>query len=187
MFERSMQDLHSEYKEEFSQIFQIQDDIGVVLRLHLLTEQVVENFICAVCNQPNMFWFIEGKNESKITVSYDHKLKIAKTLGLPDAVYKVFQRLNTMRNKLAHRIGHGTIDSGALEGLMDVVKNEIEPKMGTPLSKTWWLDFNELGEIKSQLFFVDAESDCGKLALLVRYTFIYFIVTAFDKFGRTQN
>ena len=174
LFENFMKNFYLEYNEFISQNVNSRDDTGVVLRLHLLSEQVIENFICAKCNQPNMFWFIEKSKKEKITISYDHKLKMAKTLGLPDAIYKVFARLNKMRNMLAHRVGDVTLNMSIFEGLSDIVKNEIEPKMPFPLDNTGLGTHNELWENnKTDLMFSNASSECKKLIIIFHYTIFY--------------
>jgi len=92
------------------------DEIGVVLRMHLVTESFLEAFICAAVNNANMF-STEPSDKVVLRLNYQSKLGLALKLGLPLPAYKAMERLNTVRNKLAHRIDNGLIDEALLESL----------------------------------------------------------------------
>ena len=86
-----------------------------------------------------MFWFQEKGNseEQKITISFDHKLKMAKSLKLPDWGYNIFANVNTIRNRLAHRI-NGQIDYTRLESILSFIKSDVEPLI--PFHKHFWIN-----------------------------------------------
>jgi len=98
------------------------DDIGVVLRMHLVTESFLEAFICAAVNNADMF-STEPADKVVLRLNYQSKLGMALKLGLPLPAYKAMERLNTMRNKLAHRIDNELIDESVLESLSTHAKS----------------------------------------------------------------
>ncbi|MFC2541171.1 hypothetical protein [Neisseria sicca] len=128
MFDRLYLQLFQENKEILDQIRDTNDEIGTVLRIHLICEQFLEIYICSICNQEKLFCFQEKANseEQKITISFDHKLKMAKSLKLPDWGYNIFVNVNTIRNRLAHRI-NGQIDYSRLESILSFIKSDVEP------------------------------------------------------------
>ncbi|HIC4093196.1 TPA: hypothetical protein ACW4YN_000833, partial [Salmonella enterica] len=63
--------LNEQTWERLSSIMQSEDDIGVVLRLHLVTEKIIEAWCCAASNNVNFF---DGFGEN-LTMSYAAKLK----------------------------------------------------------------------------------------------------------------
>ena len=70
--------LNEQTWERLSSIMQSEDDIGVVLRLHLVTEKIIEAWCCAASNNVNFF---DGFGEN-LTMSYAAKLKLATNFGL---------------------------------------------------------------------------------------------------------
>lgn len=98
------------------------DEIGVVLRMHLVTESFLEAFICAAVNNADMF-STESTDKVVLRLNYQSKLGLALKLGLPLPAYKAMERLNTMRNKLAHRIENELIDEAVLESLSTYAKS----------------------------------------------------------------
>jgi len=98
------------------------DEIGVVLRMHLVTESFLEAFISAAVNNVDMF-SAEPTDKVILRLNYQSKLGLALKLGLPLPAYKAMDRLNTMRNKLAHRIDNELIDESVLESLSTHVKS----------------------------------------------------------------
>lgn len=149
------------------------DEIGAVLRIHLICEQFLELYICSICNQEKMFWFQEkeDKEEQKITISFDHKLKMAKTLGLPDWGYKIFTNVNKIRNRLAHRVGQ-QIDQGKFESIQNTVKSDIEPLQifNIPLEQVGIATQSETGQISSKLDWDECSTPHQKLLMYIYYT-----------------
>ena len=149
------------------------DEIGAVLRIHLICEQFLELYICSICNQEKMFWFQEKKDkeEQKITISFDHKLKMAKTLGLPDWGYKIFTNVNTIRNRLAHRVGQ-QIDQGKFESIQNTVKSDIEPLQifNVPLEQVGITTYSETGKMSSKLDWDECSTPHQELLMYIYYT-----------------
>ncbi|MBJ7826048.1 hypothetical protein E0W50_05375, partial [Neisseria meningitidis] len=73
-----------------------QDEIGSILRTHFIFERILEAWIYAKCNKEDFF------NDTQI--GFRTKLKIARNLGLFSEVYDIGERLNKIRNTIAHHV-----------------------------------------------------------------------------------
>lgn len=124
--------------ERLSSMMKSEDDIGVVLRLHLVTEKILEAWCCAASNNQNFF---DGFGES-LTMSYAAKLKLASNFGLNEFSYQEFKEINRIRNARSHQIDNSQITD-----------QEIH-KMITHISKG---GRKELIESKNFGMFVDGE------------------------------
>ncbi|MDG2941163.1 hypothetical protein [Exercitatus varius] len=80
---------------------QTEDIIGTVLRLHLFCEKTIEAYICGMCNQEQLLGYNLSNND-KFIIDFSIKLKMAKSIGLPQKLYKVLSKLNLIRNAIAH-------------------------------------------------------------------------------------
>ncbi|WP_455810772.1 hypothetical protein [Pseudomonas graminis] len=98
------------------------DDIGVALRLHLITENFLEAFICASIGKENLF---DPKPNSgrPFKLNYFKKLELAEKFGLPIQSFRVLDKFNSLRNDLAHKITTETIDKNLIASLADLVRN----------------------------------------------------------------
>lgn len=94
-----------------------EDDIGAILRIHLMTEKLVESWICAACNQADFF----GKGEDRIKIDYDEKIKIAKNLSFPSALYNALKTINKIRNDAAHLHNFSGIPNNKIDSLKDTL------------------------------------------------------------------
>lgn len=99
-----------------------EDDIGVVLRLHLITENYLEAFICAAIGLENLF-DTEPSIGKPFKLNYYKKLELASKLGLPEASFKALDKLNYLRNQLAHRIQSDLIDDAIISSLSTHIRN----------------------------------------------------------------
>ena len=109
------------------------DDVGVVLRMHLVTESFLEAFICSAIGKSELF---SADPDDRITLklNYHSKLGLARKLGLPIPAYRALEKLNGMRNKLAHRIEQDFITDSILESLEVQVRN-IDVGISHPLEE----------------------------------------------------
>ncbi|MDH1499314.1 hypothetical protein [Comamonas terrigena] len=111
------------------QAAETEDDIGAVLRCHLLTEKF-------------LIWFLETKLSKELRVyikeprEFGGKLSLAVALGLPLEFAAVAKQLNNVRNDLAHR--PSGLDPSQVEQLgrmvegLKAIDSSIEP-----LAKCW--------------------------------------------------
>ena len=111
--------------------FESEDDIGVVLRIHLITEAFLEAFICAAVGNEKIF--DNSKSDAIFfKLNYHSKLGLAYKLGLPVPAYKVLEKLNSLRNKLAHRIDEVIISDNVIATMANFTK-EIDGDKSFPL------------------------------------------------------
>ncbi|EAA9297864.1 hypothetical protein ADQ49_26415 [Salmonella enterica subsp. enterica] len=96
--------------------------LSSVLLTHLCCENIAEGWICAHCNNLNLF----DDEDSKIRVDFYSKIKIAKNLKLPKSAYNFFKTINRLRNGLAHQTpGQKTLEipDSTINSLSDNLKN----------------------------------------------------------------
>lgn len=95
-----------------------EDDIGVVLRGHLLTERLIETWCCAASGNKNFF---DGFGEN-ITLSYLAKLKLAFNFGLSEFSYNELKKINKIRNNGAHKPDDTLLTDENINGLIELIK-----------------------------------------------------------------
>ncbi len=105
--------------ERMASTMESEDDIGVVLRLHLVTEKCIEAWCCAASNNANFF---EGFGES-LTMSYAAKLKLASNFGLNDFSYKELKEINRIRNARSHQIDNAQITDQEIQKLITLISS----------------------------------------------------------------
>lgn len=96
-----------------------EDDIGVVLRVHLITEQMIEAFCCAASGNAKFF---EGFGES-LTMSYAAKLKLASNFGLNKHSYDELKYVNKVRNARAHKIDNAALTEKEVSDLLKLIRS----------------------------------------------------------------
>lgn len=98
-----------------------EDEIGCVLRLHLLIEQLL-SFYLSEKRQGEIKTYVKEPRE------FSQKLALATAFGLPLPISAVAYHINGIRNKLAHRL-HEPLGKGDVEQLTRLVNrmSEIEP------------------------------------------------------------
>ena len=154
------------------------DEIGAVLRIHLICEHFLEIYICHICNQEKMFWFQEkNKEEQKITISFDHKLKMAKTLGLPEWNYKILENLNTIRNRLDHRIGQQVCQK-KIESIKTTIKSDIEPLgiLDVSLEEFGIETYSDTGQSSFKLTLNNCSKPHQELVIYIYYTLMATVI-----------
>ncbi|MEQ5709909.1 hypothetical protein ABN327_20030 [Providencia huaxiensis] len=96
-----------------------EDDIGTVLRIHFLSEQLADAWICAACNAENFF----GEGNFSVRINCSDKFKLARNLGLPDPIYSCLKIINKIRNNIAHGNGEIAIPTDAIEKMVGLLKS----------------------------------------------------------------
>lgn len=102
-----------------SAMMKSEDDIGVVLRLHLLTEKIIEAWCCSASNNSRFF---DGFGES-LTMSYAAKLKLASNFGLNEFSYLEFKEINKIRNARSHQIDSPQITDKEIQKMLSLISN----------------------------------------------------------------
>lgn len=112
------------------QAAETEDDIGAVLRCHLLTEKF-------------LIWFLDTKLSKQLRVyikeprEFGGKLSLAVALGLPLPFAAVAKQLNNIRNDLAHR--PSGLDPSQVEQLGREVEGlkAVDPSIDKPITEHW--------------------------------------------------
>lgn len=105
--------LHLGQAEKFLAACETEDDIGVVLRLHLLLEKDLEAWcVCATGNEHIFKGF--GEN---LSLDFAAKAQIAHNFGLSQDLHKVIKRFNKVRNVRAHQVENFSITNSEIESL----------------------------------------------------------------------
>ncbi|WP_272577019.1 MULTISPECIES: hypothetical protein [unclassified Providencia] len=100
------------------QAIRTEDDIGAVLRIHLLSEKLAEAWICAACDADNFF----GEGNYSVRINCSDKFKLARNLGVPDELYSSLKMINSLRNNLAHGSGHNLVSDESINKLVNLLK-----------------------------------------------------------------
>ena len=90
-----------------------EDEVGCVLRIHLMAENVLVNYIDAVKNPETEKYL--GKMRD-----YGVKMAVAAALGMPKSILQVLFHVNRIRNDFAHR-GASNLDAGDVQNLQRFV------------------------------------------------------------------
>lgn len=102
-----------------ARMLQSEDDIGIVLRAHLITENMIEAWCCASTNNESLF---EGFGEN-LTMTYAAKLQLASNLGLNQFSVAELKRINKIRNARSHQIDNTQITDAEIQSLMTLIRN----------------------------------------------------------------
>jgi hypothetical protein len=81
--------------DEFYQILLKEDDLGVVIRVHIIFEQLLNEFI-------DYFIPLSGKLD-EVKLSYYQKIRLAVLCGLKKENINCYQTLGKIRNQFAHK------------------------------------------------------------------------------------
>jgi len=142
------------------------DDLGVVLRMHLITESFLEAFICSAFQKKDLFE-IESKEGKAFKLNYFKKLELATKLGLPLSTYKALDKLNVLRNSLAHKIDNDFIGNSVIESLAFHVKS-IGGEDKVSLAEEGAEFFNKDGSKRATYHFNDSKTpNRVKLMILI--------------------
>lgn len=109
--------------EKFAPLLSINDEASVLLRLSLLIENFLEVFINNV-RKPDTEKFVKPSRY------FTPKLKICVALGLPLSIANSLVKLNSIRNKFAHKIDYSMTSEDYLDiersvNIIDI--NEVNP------------------------------------------------------------
>lgn len=103
--------------QRIERLVNTEDDIGLILRAHLITEAMIEAFCCAVVDNQNLF---DGFGEN-ITMTYAAKIQLASNLGLNEHSVAELKRLNKIRNVRSHQIDNAEITDAEIDSLRSFI------------------------------------------------------------------
>lgn len=140
------------------------DDLGVVLRLHLVTENYLEAFICAAIGKEDLF-DTEPSEGKAFKLNYYKKLELASKFGLPISSFKAFDKLNSLRNSVAHRIQTDFIDDAVIASLTSHVTS-IDGNTDSPLVEQSAEFFNGDGSSR-ELHHLNSNNSPNRIKLMI--------------------
>lgn len=145
---------------------QSDDDTGTALRLHLLCERMVEAWICACSDCPELF----GSERNRVLIECNAKIAMAGNLGIPSELIKALKTFNSLRNDLAHNPSLQEIPDSRIQSLKDTLNeyfklHPVEPSLGS--SKVGI--FDESGKLTDEVS-LDSDSSKNRLKLLLLFS-----------------
>ncbi|AUV26652.1 hypothetical protein HV265_08775 [Citrobacter sp. RHBSTW-00678] len=144
------------------QIMSTTDNIGAVLRSHLICEQLAEAWVCGICNNENVF----GTADDRVKIECNAKLKVARNLGLPIPLYNAMKRLNTLRNLFAHT-HQADISDNVIASITDNIRSMSPDRTLVGLADPEIEIYDEDGSVQGRhLFSSTATPGRIKLAVL---------------------
>ncbi|MFH8134196.1 hypothetical protein ABU178_08415 [Pantoea osteomyelitidis] len=136
--------LHTGQHDKFMAACETEDDIGVVLRLHLMLEKDLEAW-CICASQNNNIFRGFGEN---LNLDFSAKNQLAFNFGLSESLNKLIKRFNKIRNVRAHQIDSFALTDPEIESLTSLASQhypdnllavnefQIQIRGGEPLSFT---------------------------------------------------
>jgi hypothetical protein len=110
-----------------------EDELGAVVRAHILIEQYVDHFLSLVVYNHDYL--------DKMSIDFSNKVKLAVSLGLDEEIYKPINSITSIRNKFAHRANF-KLDSSDVknfydsfvakdrDGIQDIISNNPDRPAG---------------------------------------------------------
>lgn len=92
-------------------------DIGVLLRVHLLTEKALEAWCCAASDNPNFF---DGFGEF-LVIPYAAKLQLASNFGLNEFSCNELKELNHIRFTRSHQIDNAKLTDEEIKKMVTLI------------------------------------------------------------------
>ncbi|EHL6631282.1 hypothetical protein KFL82_004782 [Salmonella enterica] len=146
------------------------DAVGIVLRMHLICELLTEAWVCAACNQRDLF--MDG--DKPIRIECDTKLKLARNLGLPVPLYNAMKTINKVRNRFAHQ-SSSSITEADISSIQDNLLNMPDHNMLLNDDSYGLRSFNEDGSLKNEYIYKTAPAE---IKLLILTSKIFYLITS---------
>lgn len=105
----------------FLNIDQNDDELGSVLRIHLLCERLLDAWIAAHLDKEDLFQN-SASEKIKFNPSYGIKLGLAKKLGLHTGLCSCLQTINKIRNSFAHRYDCEPLTEKDMQAMATILK-----------------------------------------------------------------
>lgn len=121
-----------------------EDDLGVLLRVHLISEHFLQAFISAAINKGNLYYG-ETEDKEKSKRGFFSKLETARGLGLPEPTFSALKVINLARNESVHQIENDSIKSDLIEAI-EAFSNQLTEHTDIDLNKHVMQTFDEHGQ-----------------------------------------
>lgn len=113
----------------FIEALAAEDELGLVVRTHLYVEAALNRFFLLRLQ-------VTQDELSTVGLGFAQKIKLAKALGISIPIVRSLERLNTIRNKFAHRL-ETTIDIGEVHNLFEALPEEAK-EVAFMFAKVGW-------------------------------------------------
>ena len=128
----------------FTSISDNEDELGCILRVHLLSERLLDAWISAKINIEDLFE--NSANEKfKFRPSFSLKLALAKKLDFPVELIQCLQALNSKRNDFAHRYDCDPISDIDIEKMASSIRRCQAPENVIPIDEIQFQVFDKYG------------------------------------------
>jgi len=144
-----------------------EDDLGVLLRVHLLSERFLEAFISASIDKGDLYHGAT-KDKEKSERGYFSKLNTAKELGLPEATFEALRELNSARNEAAHQLDSDSIKIDLILALEEWA-NKITDHTDVDLTQHGMRTADKNGKQLNRYDYASAETPL-RVKLLILYS-----------------
>lgn len=142
-----------------------EDDLTCVLKLHLLTERLLEAWICG-CTEVDIF---STEHDVRFTPSYSTKLALAARLGFPKPAFEALDKFNKLRNEFAHKLSTNDIEMRYLESMFTHIERmPLGPDM-QQIKDMKFGTYNSDESIKNEYIYTDKETP-PRIKLILIYT-----------------
>lgn len=158
--------------EPLIKIVDTEDIVGVVLRFHLLTELLIDSWICAKTSCAGLFG---TEDDDRLLIECSNKIKMAENLGLPKEICSLVRKINKVRNDFAHRMNPDEIQKKHMSGLITLTKNLSQTIPDMDLTKEQGRFRDKNGNVICEIG-IDDDTDHDKYKLLIMF---YVILKAF--------
>lgn len=159
----------------------IDDDVGTTLRLHLLSERLIESWICACCSNSGLF----GKDKNRVLVECSAKIEMAINLGLPENLGKALKVLNSLRNDIAHNPAKHSIPDSRIQSFAEKTENHLRISSDATLAKRY-VTVNDQHGNEVATITMDSDSSKNRLKLCLIFSTLMqemmkFVASKHDK------
>ena len=155
-----------EFADGIIAVSETEDNLGCVLRVHLLSEMFLEAFICSTVSNKELF-NPKPLDKVRFNLTYSNKLKFAFKLGLPTPMFKAMDTLNDLRNVFAHNLKQDDIKDSYLESMILHI-NKIDGTGDSPLTEQGAQFFYSDGTVRAK-YSLESDETPNRVKLLILY------------------
>lgn len=145
-----------------------EDDIGAVLRIHLLCEQLSEAWICSACEAENFF----GEGDFVVRMNCSDKFKLTRNLGIPAPLYSCLKIINKIRNGVAHRNDSVLITNESIDSLINILRNFNSGNPSDNLTIDAPLRYMDSNGLESRIHSVYDDDTPNRIKLFICFSFL---------------
>ncbi|CAI2004639.1 hypothetical protein [Serratia fonticola] len=147
-----------------------EDDLGFLLRLHLISESYLEAFASSALGKIDLF-SDEPADGVHLKLGFPAKATLALKLGMPIAAYRAFAALNSHRNKAAHQINREILEDDFIKKIFELVSS-IGTYEKDELNKHGATFYNDDKSIREKFMYSGSKTP-NRIKLLILISALY--------------